>query len=278
MQKEFYAHSLPEKPVEKWQPLEEHLINVAELASEFARPFSGTTWARMLGRYHDVGKGSFAWQAYLRCANEIVDDFSQYYKGSVKHAFQGAQWLYEYSKEAGKLSAYCIAGHHGGLPNWYDSTEAALKVRLKKQFEPVEIPMDNPSVPKHLPFTVPEQMLFGFQVQFFVRMLYSCLVDADYLDTERALDRAKAGWRSKSPELSELHSLFWTNFNALRNSAEKTNVKRQREIVLSDCIKAAHEPEGLFSLTVPTGGGKTLTSLAFALEPMAANNGWYQYC
>ena len=266
MQKKFYAHSLPEKPVEKWQSLEEHLINVAELASEFARPFLGTNWAQLLGRHHDVGKGSFAWQAYLRHANEIVDDFTQYYKGPVKHAFQGAHWLYEHSKEAGKLMAYCIAGHHGGLPNWHDSPESALKVKLKKQFEQVDIPLDIPSLPKHLPLTIPEQMLFGFQVQFFVRMLYSCLVDADYLDTERALNKAKSEWRSKSPELSELHPLFWKNFNALRDRAEQTKLKLQREIVLSNCIKAANEPEGLFSLTVPTGGGKTLASLAFALE------------
>ncbi len=266
MQKEFYAHSLTKKPVEKWQPLKEHLINVAELAGEFAKPFLGHSWARLLGRHHDAGKGSLAWQAYLRHANEIIDDFAQYYKGSVKHAFQGAQWLYEHSKEAGKLMAYCIAGHHGGLPNWHDSHEAALKSKLKKQFEPVEIAMDIPSLPKQLPLTIPEKMRFGFQVQFFVRMLYSCLVDADYLDTERALDKAKAEFRSKSPELLELHSLFWKNFNVLRDSAEQTNVNRHREIVLSDCIKAAHEPEGLFSLTVPTGGGKTLASLAFAME------------
>jgi CRISPR-associated endonuclease/helicase Cas3 len=152
--------------------------------------------------------------------------------------------------------AYCIAGHHGGLPNWHDSHEAALKARLKKQFEQVEIPMDIPSLPKYLPLAIQKHVRFGFQVQFFVRMLYSCLVDADYLDTERALDKAKAEWRSKSPELPELHSLFWKNFNALRDSAEQTKVKRQREIVLSDCIKTAQEPEGLFSLTVPTGGGK----------------------
>jgi CRISPR-associated endonuclease/helicase Cas3 len=63
MQKKFYAHSLPEKPVEKWQPLDEHLINVSKLAGEFARPFLGTNWAQLLGRHHDVGKGSFAWQA-----------------------------------------------------------------------------------------------------------------------------------------------------------------------------------------------------------------------
>lgn len=266
MQKKFYAHSLPKKPIEKWQLLEGHLKNVTELAAEFARPFCGTDWARLLGSYHDVGKGSLAWQAYLRHANEIVDEFTQYYKGSVKHAFQGAQWLYEHSKEAGKLLSYCIAGHHGGLSNWHDSAESALKDRLKKQFEQVEIQMDIPSLPQQLPFKIPEKMLFGFQIQFFVRMLYSCLVDADYLDTERALDKAKAELRSKSPGLSELHSLFWNNFNTLRNNAENTNVKRQREIVLSDCIEAAHKSEGLFSLTVPTGGGKTLSSFAFAIE------------
>lgn len=268
MKNDFFAHSIPEETIEKWQYLEEHLSNVAELASEFAKHFGGEKWSRLSGLHHDFGKGTLAWQAYLRHANQVTDDFARYYKGPVKHAVQGAQLLYSLSNEAGKLLAYCIAGHHGGLPNWYDSHEAGLKGRLETDSERVKITMDAPELPKQLPFEVRDH----FQLQFFVRMLFSCLVDADFLDTEKALNPIKSQWRSKYKELSDLKSTFWENFNSLRKDAEETNVKHQRERVLSDCIEAAKEAEGLFSLTVPTGGGKTLASFAFALEHARKHN------
>lgn len=272
MNKKYYAHSLPGKPKSEWQPLEEHLEKVAKLADEFARYFGGSSWARLTGYNHDVGKGTLPWQAYLRHANEIMDDFVQYYTGRVEHAALGAQRLYERSKEAGKLLAYCIAGHHGGLQNWNDFPENSLKIRLGKKWPKIEIPMDDSELPERLPFATPDGTLFGFQLQFFVRMLFSCLVDADFLETESALDKKKAGWRSNYMDLTELRKSFWSNFDRLRNKAEKTKVKRQREVVLSDCLRAAKEEAGLFSLTVPTGGGKTLASLAFALEHAKKHN------
>jgi len=262
----YYAHSLPERPPIEWQSLEEHLEKVAKLADEFSRPFGGGAWARLLGGNHDIGKGTFQWQAYIRHANEILDEFEKYYVGRIQHSAQGAQCLYEHSKDAGKLLAYCIAGHHSGLQNWEDSQDSALKIRLGETHPKIEIPLDVPELPLKLPFKTPDGALFGFQLQFFVRMLYSCLVDADFLDTEKALDKRRAGWRSKYPDLSESLRLFWNNFDRVRKASKGTKVNRQREIVLSDCLRAAKEKEGLFSLTVPTGGGKTLASLAFALE------------
>ena len=269
---QMYAHSLPDEPIEKWQLLEEHLSNVGEMACEFARHFGGEDWGYLQGRYHDIGKATLAWQAYLRHANKVKDEFARHYQGRVEHAAQGAQRLYEHSKEAGKLLAYCIAGHHGGLPNWHCSFEAALKTRLEKRYEQVAIPLKTPTLPKQLPFERPSKQLFGFQLQLFLRMLFSCLVDADFLDTERALDKSKAAWRSRYLELAELRPTFWKNYNALRNSAKESPVKTQREAVLSDCLKAAKKPQGFFSLTVPTGGGKTLASMAFALEHAKKHN------
>ncbi|MDW7771616.1 MAG: CRISPR-associated helicase Cas3' [Desulfobulbaceae bacterium] len=262
----YYAHSLENQPPEEWQPLEEHLKNVAEMAAEFAKEFGAEKWAELAGSNHDLGKGTKPWQAYLRKANQIVDDFATYYEGHPNHASVGAQWLFNNSKAAGKFLAYCVAGHHGGLPNWNDTRRAALPEKLEEAFPEVSYPYDIPEFPEKTPFPIdPERT--GFQFQFFVRMLFSCLVDADYLDTEAFLDTKKSSWRSIYPPIDELHKRFWKNFNAMREKADPSlNVNIQRERVLFDCLEAGEKHPGIYSLTVPTGGGKTLASLAFALN------------
>ncbi len=263
---EFYAHSREGQSSEHWQLLNEHLNNVAELAAEFAAPFGGQEWARLSGLWHDLGKGTLQWQAFLRHANGVVDEFAKFYEGHPTHADVGAQRLAGNSAQAGKLLAFCIAGHHGGLPNWNGSAQSALESRLKKKHPEIQIDISIPDFPSELPFA-PDGSRLGFQFQFFARMLFSCLVDADYLDTEASLDGERVGWRSAYPPMDVLHKRFWNHFNKLREEVDSTtNVNLQRETVLRDCLNAAKSGSGLFSLMVPTGGGKTLASLAFALE------------
>lgn len=266
MNKNYYAHSLEGHPIEEWQSLEDHLENVKRLAGLFAEDFGGEIWGHLLGINHDLGKATLFWQAYLRYVNGISDGFSKHYAGRVEHSAVGAKKLYEDSKEAGKLMAYCVAGHHGGLPNWVDSQNSSLKEKLKRNLPEIAIKISRHRVPTSLPFSVKNPVRFGFQLQFFVRMLFSCLVDADFLDTEATLDKEKGSRRSQYPDLHQLYPLFWKEFDQLRKQAEKTKVNGQRERVLADCLEMANEETGIFSLTVPTGGGKSLASLAFALE------------
>lgn len=262
----YFAHSIEGKPTEEWHSLEDHLNGTAELAEEFATELGCGEWGRLAGLWHDMGKGTRPWQAYLRTSNDIIDEFTKFYVGHPTHAAVGAQCLNNNSREAGKLLAYCIAGHHGGLSNWNDSPNASLEMRLQQPLPEIDIPCKVPEFPTTPPFSIDSDR-FGFQLQFFVRMLYSCLVDADFLDTEASLDKMKSGWRSTYPGMSELHKKFWSNFNVLRDGSDQTlNVNQQRELVLKDCLLAADLKAGLFSLTVPTGGGKTLASLAFALN------------
>ncbi len=209
MSRRFYAHSLENQPPEKWQPLEEHLSSVAKLATGFAGVFNAKCWAQILGDNHDLGKGTLPWQAFLRKANGVIDEFSNYYVGHPSHANVGAQLLYEHSKEAGKLLAYCIAGHHGGLPNWSDSSASALESRLRKDHPTVQVPVITPKFPDGWPFPSDIER-FGFQLQFFVRMLFSCLVDADYLYTETSKSRNAADIRDQYyfPSIHCLHHII----------------------------------------------------------------------
>jgi CRISPR-associated endonuclease/helicase Cas3 len=266
MPKEYYAHSIEGKPRKDWQKLEDHLKNVGDRAGQFADCFGSRSWGEMAGKHHDLGKGVAEWQAWLRRVNNVTDEFAPFYSGHVNHAIHGAKWLYHFSQETGKLLSYCIAGHHGGLPNWSGTEQAALKSRLNYEIPRIPIAKGKPDFNETFPFDVSEPLRFGYQVQFFIRMIFSCLVDADYLDTEKALDKTRSKFRSGYIPLIDLYSKFWKVFSQMRMSASKSHVNAQREIVLDDCLKASTLKPGLFSLTVPTGGGKTLSSLAFALE------------
>ncbi|MCI5149136.1 MAG: CRISPR-associated helicase Cas3' [Candidatus Electrothrix sp. MAN1_4] len=273
---QYYAHSLEDQPLDQWQTLEKHLEKTAELSRSFAEQFNAGHWGELAGRFHDLGKGSREFQAYLRRANDIEDEFAAYYEPRRKqdHATFGAKYIYKLSQHPEgkllKLLVYCLAGHHGGLQNWSNDKKSGVRYRVEeKKLKEVLFPFNQqPNIPAIPPlqFDLTDQTLCGFQLQFFVRMLFSCLVDADRLDTERFCSPDKAEKRENTVPFDQLYSVFWKNFDTLRKTAKASKVNDIREKVLSDCLAAAKQKPGLFTLTVPTGGGKTLASLAFALE------------
>ena len=166
------------------------------------------------------------------------------------------------------MIAACIAGHHAGLPDGSSPDDACLLKRLKKEVPPLQGGDPMPATlepPGKFPFR-PQGKRLPFQVAFFTRMLFSCLVDADFLDTERFLDPDKASWREGFPPLAALQERFWEGYHARFSKGEPSEIDRRRRKILDACLAGAEEPPGLFSLTVPTGGGKTLSSLAFAMK------------
>lgn len=278
----YYAHSAQDGlgnllPYEYWQTLQSHLVNVGEMAAEFAQVFGAQGIACQTGQLHDLGKYS--------------EPFNRRLHGgpSVDHATAGAKIAVErWGNVIGKLVAFCIAGHHARLANGCGEGDnrSTLKQRLALQFG-ADIPaLDNLwqqeiKLPQNLsapPLKADAHQPF-FSYAFFTRMLYSCLVDADYLDTEAFYSNLenKAIERGGYPDLNALQHNFNQFINNFRRriaqaseqtEAEKRNaaLNRLRSEILEHAVEQAAQAQGLFTLTVPTGGGKTFTSMAFALE------------
>ena len=255
-QHQYLAHIADDGRV---QTVTEHLEGTAALCAAFAERFGAQEQGRLLGLSHDVGKCSEEFQARLR-GGKIVD-----------HATAGAF-------ECAKLdlnawwAACCVSGHHGGLPDVGNpstdqSGDATLFGRLKKAHAG-EIPA------YEIPIMLPSQSVWkdwgkdALTDSFFTRMLYSCLVDADYLDTEQFMHggttRPKHG-DSLPVLLEKLETYISPWWDA------KTDLNRERCDILRSCMEAGDRKPGLYTLTVPTGGGKTIASMAFALRHAIRN-------
>jgi len=263
--RELFAHSTKKSDLSDWEPLEAHLLAVAIRSKEFAASFGAGNWGEIVGLLHDLGKAKPAFQAKLRGE-----------KNSEPHSGEGARYAHDQlGGPAGKLLAYSIAGHHAGLPNGslFSSGRppTPLGERLKQSPllelpDGVELPCLEGCIPKSLQGMKPADHFMAFKLHFFTRMLFSALADADFLETERFYDAVenRESLRGTTATLADLAPALEAHL--ARFDAEKGDVNQLRAKILSHVRKCAAQTPGLFSLAVPTGGGKTLASLAFALD------------
>jgi CRISPR-associated endonuclease/helicase Cas3 len=275
--KELIAHvrQLPDGSWAQPHSLEEHLEGTSEKAAQFAGAFHSKSWGLALGLTHDLGKSWQKWQAYLCRKSGFEDEQGgEGNGGKMDHSSPGAKSAEElFGKGMGRILSYCIAGHHAGLPDWLpdeSSCFSALSFRLANT-EPAEISPDimfkvSASKPNSPPWKF---STVGLDLSLWIRMLFSCLVDADFLDTEEYMEKEKASHRGKYLPVRDLLRRFDHYMIEKVAMAGESRVNRLRQTVLADSRCAAANPPGFFSLTVPTGGGKTLSSLAFALEHAA---------
>lgn len=257
------------------QTLEEHLEKTAQKAEDFAGKFHSGAWGRAISLAHDAGKGRPEWQESIRARtgfNEFDEEAGLEGKpGKIPHAIHGALLAEQiFGTQIGRLMAYCIAGHHAGLPDWsraYGTGRASLEYQRSQS--PALGNIDSAIIEKIsslVPGMPPWKFSNKLDMSLWVRMLFSCLVDADFLDTESYMDPDKASLRGEYAPLKTLLERF-NEFNLnLDRSSSNTKVNEIRRKVRAKCVHMAAEDQGIFSLTVPTGGGKTLSSLAFGLH------------
>ena len=250
---------------ERIQTIKEHLEGTAKLSGEFAEKFGKKDWGYCCGMLHDIGKYSIDFQKRILGENNY----------RVDHSTAGARVCLE---KGGKYSflEYCIAGHHAGLPNYgnnYDeSTDSTLSGRrLKKlsDYQAYQTEIEVPAI-NSMPIDLKRTVNPDFSLSVFMRMIYSCLVDADFLDTEAFMKEGKQG-RNSGENIEILFKKLENYISGWLKHQDINTVNGRRTEILKNCLEMGKTEKGLFRLTVPTGGGKTVASLAFALRHALEN-------
>lgn len=266
----FFAHSTENESRGDWHLLRDHLTATAHLAAAFGDRFGTSNAARLAGLLHDLGKYTTAFQARLAGGDK------------VDHATAGAKEVINLAKGSSdrqdrvmaELLAFAIAGHHAGLAD--RTGDGSHGERLRKTLEPLD-PVWRREIMPEVGDLMPDfnwtknKNVLAFQLGFLGRMIFSCLVDADYRDTESFYCNVEGetkdrDWPALDTIIDELIAAFDAYMAKKQAGASQSDVNLLRNDVLRHVRAQASKSPGLFTLTVPTGGGKTLTSLGFALD------------
>ena len=249
---------------ERVQSLTDHLDGTMRLAEGFGAGMGLGAEAGLLGKIHDKGKDTPTFQDYIYGRK----------RGRVDHSTAGAKSFFE-NKDIGWLrliGALCVAGHHTGIPDLGSRVDctgtSTLNGRMKKCIPSIRHPqrylIDSTCLNvNHLNTFIENGN--ALDVMILTRMLFSCLVDADFLDTEAFMNNQPVR-KNEFSSLKEIAAMFWSRLEEDGYFRPKNALNGKRCEILHTCMQKGEGKQGLYSLTVPTGGGKTISSMAFAMK------------
>lgn len=268
MKPEFAAHTPPQGSG-RWHDLREHLSDVAELAQTYADKFQAGDLGYYAGLWHDLGKYNPEFQDYLRQCYAASEAEQEKYIQSVPHAKYGARLAWDVLMPLAPI----IYGHHAGLPEQQHMKDQLFAPELAASYQAIvsqaqqDFDQLSPVIDAGKMISSLVKDAYGYEL--LTRILFSCLVDADYLDTEEHFEPETARQRGSRFTIPQLWTTLQVAQDKLLAAAKPTPVNQVRAEVYRACVEAAELPPGVFRLAVPTGGGKTRSGLAFGLHHAA---------